>query len=533
MAEAKRVRCAIYTRKSSEEGLEQSFNSLHAQREACEAFIVSQRHERWQVLSKHYDDGGFSGGSMERPALKELLADITHGKIDTVVVYKVDRLTRSLSDFAKIVERFDQESVSFVSVTQQFNTTSSMGRLTLNVLLSFAQFEREVTGERIRDKIAASKRKGMWMGGNVPLGYDLKNRQLLVNESEAKTVRYIFSSYLTLGHVSKLKSHLEEKSICSKTGTAFSRGALYHLLRNRLYIGEIPHKGEAHRAQHQPIIDKAVWVRVDEQLRSNIQGEKRVAAAAESLAGFLFDEHGNRYTPTHSTKGGKRYRYYTSQGEIRKDRPSPALKRLPAHELEQVILSHFSKWLDSEAVLTELPNGASRAALGQVKNQWRAAGTTHKIATLKLFLRSITILPDQIEAETSLDHLVKGGTGSGPLTKPMTVRWPLSMKSIRGSATIDWAPGNERFSPALIKMIVRARMWAQALTSGEAKGLQELEKLTGLTDRYISKVLRACTLAPDLVEAALSGQQSAQLTTKQLMNATYPLDWRRQRELFG
>lgn len=343
MAESKRIRCAIYTRKSSEEGLEQSFNSLHAQREACEAFVVSQRHEGWQVLSKHYDDGGFSGGNMERPALTDLLTDISQGRVDTVVVYKVDRLTRSLSDFAKIIERFDQNSVSFVSVTQQFNTTSSMGRLTLNVLLSFAQFEREVTGERIRDKIAASKRKGMWMGGNVPLGYDLKNRQLLVNESEAKIVRAIFNAYLRLGCVSKLKSHLEGKSVLGKSGASFSRGALYHLLRNRLYIGEIPHKGQAHQGRHPAIVSRKTWDAVDAKLQSNIQGKKRLRAGGASLAGLIFDEHGNRFTPTHSTKGGKRYRYYTSQGAIRDDRHSPTVRRIPANGLEQAILDRFQE----------------------------------------------------------------------------------------------------------------------------------------------------------------------------------------------
>jgi DNA invertase Pin-like site-specific DNA recombinase len=244
-----KVRCAIYTRKSSEEGLEQSFNSLQAQREACEAYVASQRHEGWQVIRDHYDDGGFSGGSMDRPALRQLLQDISAGKVDTVVVYKVDRLTRSLSDFAKIIEIFDARKVSFVSVTQQFNTTTSMGRLTLNVLLSFAQFEREVTGERIRDKIAASRKKGMWMGGRVPLGYDVKDRKLVINEEEAKLVREIFRQYLRLNCVRKLKRYLDDRQIRSKVllhangkkagGKSFSRGALYQVLKNRLSSGKV------------------------------------------------------------------------------------------------------------------------------------------------------------------------------------------------------------------------------------------------------------------------------------------------------
>jgi DNA invertase Pin-like site-specific DNA recombinase len=263
------VRCAVYTRKSSEEGLEQSFNSLDAQREACEAYILSQRQEGWRVIETAYDDGGYSGGSMERPALKQLLADIDARKVDIVVVYKVDRLTRSLADFARIVQVFDSRNVSFVSVTQQFNTTSSMGRLTLNVLLSFAQFEREVTGERIRDKIAASKRKGMWMGGRVPLGYDLKDRKLIVNPAEAKQVQEIFRSYLEVGCVRKLRTHLEQRRALSKVrispsgqkagGGSHSRGALYKLLANRTYIGEISHKEKAYPGEHEAIIDRELW----------------------------------------------------------------------------------------------------------------------------------------------------------------------------------------------------------------------------------------------------------------------------------
>jgi DNA invertase Pin-like site-specific DNA recombinase len=279
-AEKRSIRCAIYTRKSSDEGLEQSFNSLDAQREACQAYILSQTHEGWSALEAHYDDGGYSGGSMERPGLKRLMADIKARKIDTVVVYKVDRLTRSLADFAKMVEAFDARGVSFVSVTQQFNTTTSMGRLTLNVLLSFAQFEREVTGERIRDKIAASKRKGMWMGGMVPLGYDIKDRQLIVNENEAEQLREIFQLYLELGCVKKLKARLDESGARTKIrnsqsghsygGAAYSRGGLYKILQNRIYIGEIHHKAQFYPGLHAPIIDREQWEKVRALMAENI-----------------------------------------------------------------------------------------------------------------------------------------------------------------------------------------------------------------------------------------------------------------------
>jgi site-specific DNA recombinase len=272
-------RCAIYTRKSSEEGLDQSFNSLHAQREACEAYILSQRHEGWNALSDEYDDGGFSGGNMERPGLKKLLEDIAAGKIDTVVVYKVDRLTRSLADFAKIVETFDGKGVSFVSVTQQFNTTTSMGRLTLNVLLSFAQFEREVTGERIRDKVAASKKKGMWMGGIVPLGYDHRDRELHVNDAEAEQVRHIFEKYIKLGSVFDLYDYLKDNDYRSKRrttttgrnfgGSVLSRGTLYHLLSNPAYIGKTRHGDKLYEGRHQAIIDEKTWQAAAELLAAN------------------------------------------------------------------------------------------------------------------------------------------------------------------------------------------------------------------------------------------------------------------------
>jgi len=274
-----RVRCAIYTRKSSEEGLEQEFNSLDAQREACEAYVRSQKHEGWQALRQLYDDPGFSGGNMERPALRRLLADIVARKVDVVVVYKVDRLTRSLADFAKIVEIFDANAVSFVSITQAFNTTTSMGRLTLNVLLSFAQFEREVTGERFRDKIAASKKKGLCMGGLPSLGYDVEDRKLVVNEAEAETVRMIFRRYLDLGSVRELKASLDAEGVVSKRrtaadgspygGHAFSRGPLYQMLQNRVYRGEIVHKGAAYPSEHPPIVDEDLWLRVQQKLEAN------------------------------------------------------------------------------------------------------------------------------------------------------------------------------------------------------------------------------------------------------------------------
>src|SRR5437867_5704347 len=361
-----RKRCAIYTRKSSEEGLEQEFNSLQAQSEACEAYIRSQRHEGWVLARTRYDDGGFSGGNMERPALQQLLADIQGGWIDIIVVYKVDRLTRSLADFARLVEIFDAQGVSFVSVTQQFNTTSSMGRLTLNVLLSFAQFEREVTGERIRDKIAASKKKGMWMGGNVPLGYDASERTLIVNLVEAETVRCIFALYRELGSVRQVKEEVDRLGLRTKRSTtangterggrSFSRGHIYHLLSNPIYIGEIAHKGELYPGQHPALIDTETWAAVRDQLATKARDHRRKAHAAEPslLAGVLVDGWGERLTPSHAVKKGQRYRYYVSTALITEAGTDRAQGwRLPAQEIEDAVIRVLADALTSPAILLE------------------------------------------------------------------------------------------------------------------------------------------------------------------------------------
>ena len=363
---AKRLRCAIYTRKSTDEGLEKDFNSLDAQREACAAFIQSQKHEGWTGLPTLYDDGGYSGGTMERPALQRLLADIEAGRIDVIVVYKVDRLTRALSDFAKLVEIFDRRGVSFVSITQQFNTTTSMGRLTLNILLSFAQFERELIGERVRDKVAASKKKGMWMGGTVPLGYDVKDRKLVINKAEARTVVDIYRRYLRLKSVRALGIELAAAGIRSKRrvrpdGTEhgnqrFSQGALYLMLQNRTYRGEATHKGNAYPGEHSAIVDKQLWDAVQAVLAEN-----RVARATGAntkqpslLTGVLFDEAGERLTPTWSVKKGTRYRYYVSTSLVTGDgRTRSTRRRIPAGNLESVVIDRLRTFFSSRGELLD------------------------------------------------------------------------------------------------------------------------------------------------------------------------------------
>ena len=369
MAERKHFRCAIYTRKSSEEGLEQDFNSLDAQREACAAYIASQKHEGWTELPARYDDGGFSGGNMERPGLVRLLDDIRAKRVDVIVVYKVDRLTRSLADFAKIVEVLDAQGVSFVAVTQQFNTTTSMGRLTLNVLLSFAQFEREIAGERIRDKIKASRQKGMWMGGSVPLGYEVKNRALVINKTEAKKVRLIFRRYVELGSVDALAEELNKKKIRSHRrvtqdgrtigGRPITRGNLYQILQNPIYLGMVVHKGTTYQGLHQPIIDREAWDRVQEQLAKNrVDHRKQMRARVPSLlTGLVFDEAGERLTPSHSNRGGLRYRYYISKslarGRPRADEQGKRW-RIPAVEIENAVLVALGSFLDDQSALSSI-----------------------------------------------------------------------------------------------------------------------------------------------------------------------------------
>jgi len=345
-------KCAIYTRKSTEKGLEQDFNSLDAQREACLSYIASQKSEGWIASKQIYDDGGYSGGNIKRPALQQLLDDIKAKKINIIVVYKIDRLTRSLADFAKLVEVFDQHGVSFVSITQSFNTTTSMGRLTLNVLLSFAQFEREVSGERIRDKVAASKKKGMWMGGCPPLGYDIKERQLIINEEEAKTVQHVFDSYLELRTVFRLKEYLDKKDIRSKSwvsvtgrkhiGKLYGRGAIYHLLKNPVYAGYVRQKDTLYEGLHQKIISKEKWQQVQDAMINSACAERghKKNSVKSILKGKIFDVDGTLYTPMRANKKQKQYRYYVSQNCAQnRDHPKGVIARLPAHEIETLILN--------------------------------------------------------------------------------------------------------------------------------------------------------------------------------------------------
>jgi site-specific DNA recombinase len=364
----RKLRCAVYTRKSSEEGLEQEFNSLDAQREACEAYVASQKAEGWLLVPDRYDDGGVSGATLERPALKRLLGDIEAGRVDVVVVYKIDRLSRALMDFAKLVEVFDRNDVTFVSITQSFNTTTSMGGLTLNILLSFAQFEREVIGERIRDKFAASRKKGMWMGGFVPLGYDVRDRKLVINKAEAATVRMIFQRFTKIGSATALMFALRAEGITGKQGKLVDKGYLYKLLNNRVYVGEAVHKGSAYPGEHQAIIDRALWDRVHAILRESPR--KRAANSRSQtpalLKGLIFGPTGRSLTPAYTRKGGKLYRYYVSTDVLKRDGEACTVRRVPAAELEAAVVDQLRGLLRAPEIIVRTWR-AARQLLGDIK----------------------------------------------------------------------------------------------------------------------------------------------------------------------
>lgn len=402
----RKLRCAIYTRKSSEEGLEQEFNSLDAQREACEAYIASQKPEGWVLVPDRYDDGGISGATLERPALKRLLVDIEDRRVDVIVVYKIDRLSRALMDFAKLVEVFDRNNVTFVSVTQSFNTTTSMGRLTLNILLSFAQFEREVIGERIRDKFAASRRKGMWMGGFVPLGYDVKDRKLIVNEAEAATVRMIFDRFIMIGSATELVRKLRAESVRGKQGKLVDKGYIYKLLNNRVYIGEAVHKGVAYPGEQQAIIDRALWDRVHTVLRESPR--KRAANTRAQtpslLKGLIFGPTGRAMTPAHTRKGGKLYRYYVSTDVLKRDADSCTVRRVPAAEIESAVVDQLRGLLRTPEIIVgtwrvaklmgDISEAEVREALHRLDPLWDELFPAEQARIVQLLVERVDVSPD-------------------------------------------------------------------------------------------------------------------------------------------
>ncbi len=559
MANSPIRRCAIYTRKSSEEGLEQDYNSLHAQREACEAFIRSQAGEGWKFIKTAYDDGGFSGGTMERPALQQLLAHIGEGFIDVVVVYKVDRLTRSLTDFAKIVELFDARNVSFVAVTQQFNTTSSMGRLTLNVLLSFAQFEREVIGERIRDKVAASKRKGMWMGGVVPMGYNVRERKLLVNHAEARIVKHVFERYLELGTVRALKKDLEAHGTFSATrvskkgnrqgGKPFARGALYHLLSNPIYVGEIRHKRDRHPGQHEAVISRELWEQVQERLRSRAAriGEGRKTEATQSpLAGKLYDENGGPLYVQGAAKGQRRYRYYVSKKLVKgESQDSEQGWRISAPEIERILTCTAQTMLCDrpaialaleesriettplELVLKSAQGWNDRLEAGGEKAGSALAELVESVGLSRERVRvslKLPFPPIETNREKSKNHL--------SLTRDFPMRLKRRGVEIRMVLEGDSTPGPVDLP--LLKTVARARRWSDDLVSGRLKSIRELAQREGMNRRSVQRLLRLGFLSPRIVEAIADGRQPPDLTVIKLTRRIeLPLLWSAQEQALG
>ena len=559
---AKQVRCAIYTRVSTDQGLEQDFNSLDAQREACEAFIASQKREGWTLVSEMYDDGGFSGATMERPAFKRLLSDVSTGKIDVVVVYKVDRLTRSLSDFAKMVDIFDKHAVSFVSVTQQFNTTSSMGRLTLNILLSFAQFEREVTGERIRDKIAASKKKGMWMGGQPSLGYDVKDRKLIVNNTEAETVRHIFRRYTELKSVQGLKEDLDGAGIVSKVrvasdgsrygGRPLSRGALYLMLQNRIYRGEIVHKGKGYPGEHETVVDEALWNTVQAILSENRvdRANGKTGHQPNLLTGILFDTHGGRMSPTHANKKGTRYRYYISRSLLDGSAKAKAQgQRIPAVALESLVVRRVRGWLGDPAGILHAIRHAAFDALTQKRLIERARDFAKQdhvlgIEGLRAFMRSsivrvqvhadrIDIMLDQYQACRYLDETATQPEANRPVTM---LSIPARLKRTGKEMRIIVGDGSDPATPdtGLVRLLVRANAIRGQLLADRSLTFEDIAKSEGIVPSYATRLFRLTILAPDIVSAILTGKQPPELTARRLMDDTrLPLDWSEQRRRLG
>jgi site-specific DNA recombinase len=551
-----RRRCAIYTRKSSEEGLDQAFNSLQAQREACEAYALSQRHEGWEVFKKTYDDGGFSGGNTDRPALKELLEDIRQHKIDVVIVYKVDRLSRSLADFVRLVELFDQQSVSFVSVTQQFNTSTSMGRLTLNVLLSFAQFEREVTSERIKDKLAASRKKGMWMGGRVPLGYEAVNKQLVVNEDEAKLVRHIHARYLALGCVRRLRTELNEQGYMSKPrlyqgkqfgSKRFSRGALYHVLRNPLYIGKVAQDNVLFEGAHKAILDQALWGSVQAQFKSNQNRHvfRTDAKDPSLLAGLLFDDKGNRMSPSGTKKGNRRYRSYVSQAVLQyRENEAGSVSRISASTIESIVIQQLLNLLKNPNHLYDVigkpPMGANeqknlyeRAAL--IAADWNKHEPTTHLRILGEVLEKATVGRTEVvvifnkKGLSSLLHLSDIPELIDQLRAVYEIRVPVSLKRRPQEARLIVGTGEQQPLPAgsaavLREALLKAMTWNSELIENAVATMHEIAVREGVTQRYIAHILELSAMAPERIIRIAEGDTPEEPDLTRLKRGIAP-DW--------
>ena len=526
---------------STDHGLEQDFNSLDAQREACEAYIKSQANEGWTLVRGHYDDGGFSGGSLDRPALQRLLDAVRLNKLDIIVVYKVDRLTRSLADFAKLVELFDVQGVSFVSVTQSFNTTTSLGRLTLNVLLSFAQFEREVTGECIRDKIAASKKKGIWVGGVVPLGYELEDRKLVVHREEAAIVRLVFERYLALGSILALLAELRERGIRTRRrtlssgrvigGVFFTKGPLAHLLKNRMYLGELNHHGQSYPGDHLPIVDRETFDAVQNRLAENLATRRQTRAPSHALLlGRIFDDKGNLMTPSHALKSGVRYRYYVSRAitEGRKNEAG-SVARVAAVEIERAVCEALETTDRSDPAMA--PEALGHIGLGIASDGVERDDEESRTRVAALVVR-VTIRKDAIEIDLTEEGEQSLGRAS------IIVPWRRRPSRSRREIIVPLDPKDDDRRPirsetraTLVQAIANGRAWLDDIVTGRAAGIETIAMRQGRSKRSIAMMISLAFLAPDIVEAAVDGRLPRGVGARRLVDL--PSDWAEQRRMLG
>jgi site-specific DNA recombinase len=543
-AASKSVRCAIYTRVSTDAGLDQEFNSLDAQYDASQAYIRSQAHAGWTLVRSRYDDGGFSGGSTERPALQRLLDDIRAHRINVIVVYKVDRLTRSLADFAKLVELFDAHGVSFVSVTQQFNTTTSMGRLTLNVLLSFAQFEREVTSERIRDKIGASKRKGLWVGGVVPLGYQAKDRKITVVDQEARVVRNIFQRYLELGSLNALLADLRASGIKTKIrplssgrtigGIPFARGSLVYLLRNRFYIGDVRYKGETFKGEQRTILDPTLFEAVQSKLEAQRTNHTIARHSSEAmLMGLIFDGRGNRMTPTYAIKKGLRYRYYVSSNLNQGDKASAAaLNRVPAIEIEAIVIAAIKEKLCSKEH-TENTHPKSLSADGELIRMHVArivVGTSEIVMTLHDRPLDAQQAAGQPKRSSPNRTIKKAVTISIPWRKRPS-KLPREIIRPVDPGNTDGRPIRSETRATLVKAIANGRRWLEELITSRVISTDQIASREKCSVRQVNRIISLAFLAPHLVQAAVEGRLPRGIGVEALRDC--PVEWRQQRQMLG
>lgn len=548
-AEPRRIRCAIYTRKSTEEGLDQAFNSLDAQREACEAYIRSQHHEGWRPISKQYDDGGFSGGNLDRPALRALMADIEAGQVGMVVVYKIDRLTRSLADFSKLIEKLDAAGCSFVSVTQAFNTSSSMGRLTLNVLLSFAQFEREVTAERIRDKIAASKKKGMWMGGMLPLGYDLDRqpgtRRLVINADEAQSVRFLFERYDKTPCLSTVENAAREAGIVSKTrtfqsgvrygGAPLRRGQVHFILTNPIYAGDIRHRDQVYPGQHDAIIERVLFDRVQERLKANGRKPRSPTSATgrvrSPLAGRLFDESGNRLTPTQTrSKTSKTHRYYVSPADP--GAGNGAGWRLPANRIERVIANAVAEEVGAAARGHRLLRDAGSEAAENLSRQ-AATLTAASKEELCLLVDRADLRRGEIDMEIDRNALASRLGVKADDLSPAILKFSVPIELKRRGVETRIIAGERRPEPdvTLVTILAKAHHWVSEMKTGTSAAA--IAKRENTSAAYVRTRSNLAFLSPRIQDAILAGIQPADLSLERIRQAGIPLDWDEQERKFG